>query len=108
MLTCFLINGIREAKYPSEVPQKYKVTTKKVEQMIRREEVYRGLEKQEETFKVVHKNICKKQEAVRKRKMKKGESLGPGKELESEIVNAYRSTVLTMSSKRCKVIDTFR
>ncbi|CAL8236782.1 unnamed protein product [Arctogadus glacialis] len=176
----FLLFG-REAKYPSEVPQKYEVTTKKVEQMVRTE-VYRGLDKQE-TFKVVHKNVAKKQEAVRKQKMKgevKGkfatlaslnsprktvanidnlthfiepeeripaklkkvgtsplaspsppppsspdpplgtspgerqpsqtdlQSLAPGKELESEIVNAYLSSVLTMSSQKCKVIDTFQ
>ncbi|CAL8403351.1 unnamed protein product [Arctogadus glacialis] len=36
------------------------------------------------------------------------QSLAPGKELESEIVNAYLSSVLTMSSQKCKVIDTFQ
>ncbi|CAL8388603.1 unnamed protein product [Boreogadus saida] len=35
-------------------------------------------------------------------------SLAPGKELESEIVNAYISSVLTMSTQKCKVIDTFQ
>ena len=49
------------------------MTTKKVEQMVLTEEVYRGLDKQEDTFKVVNKNVAKKQEAVRKRKIKKGE-----------------------------------
>ncbi|CAL8264520.1 unnamed protein product [Gadus morhua 'NCC'] len=214
------MDAFREAKYPSEVPQKYEVTTKKVEKMVLTE-VYRGLDKQEDTFKVVNKNVAKKQEAVRKRKIKKGEvgvftigdqvliknvkeqerkggkmestflgplvvlqvrgkfatlaslnsprktvanvdllthfieperipaklkkvgtsplaspspppppsspdpplgtlpgerqpsqtdlqSLAPGKELESEIVNAYISSVLTMSSQKCKVIDTFQ
>ncbi|CAL8269620.1 unnamed protein product [Arctogadus glacialis] len=60
--------------HPIEVSEPFElVTTKKVEQMVRTEEVNRGLDKQEETFKVVHKNVAKKQEAVRKRKMKKGE-----------------------------------
>ena len=49
------------------------MTTKKVEKMVLTEEVYRGLDKQEDTFKVVNKNVAKKQEAVRKRKIKKGE-----------------------------------
>ena len=49
------------------------MTTKKVEKMVLTEEVYRGLDKQEDTFKVVNKNVAKKHEAVRKRKIKKGE-----------------------------------
>ena len=51
------------------------MTTKKVEKMVLTEEVYRGLDKdkQEETFKAVNKNVAKKQEAVRKRKIQKGE-----------------------------------
>ncbi|CAL8250633.1 unnamed protein product [Boreogadus saida] len=36
------------------------------------------------------------------------QSLAPGKELESEIVNVYISSVLTMSTQKCHIIDTFQ
>ncbi|KAI4794321.1 hypothetical protein KUCAC02_032138, partial [Chaenocephalus aceratus] len=108
----------REARYPSEVPEKYEITEEKVSSSVQMEEVFEGLKKQEAVFAEVKGNVAKSQDKIRKRKEvirdiwagRRKETLwakygpykvysenllvlAPGKELEREIVNAYLSWV---------------
>ncbi|KAI4819025.1 hypothetical protein KUCAC02_004306, partial [Chaenocephalus aceratus] len=60
----------KEARDPSAGPKEYKITEDKVE----REDVWKGLQKQEAVFTLVKKNILKSQERVRQRKLEKGQA----------------------------------
>ncbi|KAI4800795.1 hypothetical protein KUCAC02_007093, partial [Chaenocephalus aceratus] len=108
----------REARYPSEVPEKYEITEDKVCSMVEREEISEGLKRQEAVFHEVNANVKKIHDKVRKRKLdhgnprhmgreEEGDAVGQvwpiqglqrksfdlGKELEGEIVNAYLSWI---------------
>ncbi|KAI4799997.1 hypothetical protein KUCAC02_016535 [Chaenocephalus aceratus] len=58
----------REARCPSEVPEKYEITEEKVSSLVQMEEVFEGLKKQEAVFAEVKSNIAKSQDKIRKRK----------------------------------------
>ncbi|KAI4800564.1 hypothetical protein KUCAC02_009629 [Chaenocephalus aceratus] len=114
----YLLMFGREARCPSEVPEKYEITEEKVSSSVQMEEVFEGLKKQEAVFAEVKGNVAKSQDKIRKRKEvirdiwagRRKETLwakygpykvysenllvlAPGKELEGEIVNAYLSWV---------------
>lgn len=54
----------REARYPSEVPKDYEVTTDKVENVARREQIFQGLSNQPETYLRVRENVKKSQSKI--------------------------------------------
>ncbi|KAI4793166.1 hypothetical protein KUCAC02_032894, partial [Chaenocephalus aceratus] len=100
----------REARYPSEVPEKYEITEDKVCSMVEREEISEGLKRQGGRFHEVNANVKKKSTTSNPRHMgreEEGDAVGQvwpiqglqrksfdlGKELEGEIVNAYLSWI---------------
>ncbi|KAJ8011597.1 hypothetical protein DPEC_G00059910 [Dallia pectoralis] len=101
----FLMFG-REARYPSAVDEEYEVTDDKVNRLLCLEEISEGAHKRQSVYEDVKHNVKKSQDRVRNRKQEKGQEdnftvgpykvysenmmdLAPGKELETEVVNAY-------------------
>lgn len=68
----FLMYG-REARYPSEIPDKWQITDENVNTLIRNEEVCSRMTNLKEVHGKVEVNIAQGQQRVRKRKLSKGE-----------------------------------
>ncbi|KAJ7995770.1 hypothetical protein DPEC_G00248030 [Dallia pectoralis] len=86
----FLMFG-REARYPSEVDEEYEVTDDKVNRLLCLEEISEGAHKRQSVYEDVKHNVKKSQDRVGPYKVYSENmmDLVPGKELETEVVNAY-------------------